>query len=81
MSRQLNATPAPTVEVTCTCRARSACQKCNGTGVRTVRSCKRCGGTGSDAKVRDVPPKCLDCKGDGWRTLDNEVEPITDERF
>lgn len=81
MSRALNETPQPTVEVSCSCRARAGCQKCGGTGVRKVHSCKRCGGTGSDSKLRDVPPKCVDCRGEGWRTLDNESEPITSERF
>lgn len=78
--RPLNALPDATLAVNCECRSRSACQKCNATGVKLVRSCRRCGGTGSDARLRDAPPRCLDCRGDGWRTMDNELEPTRDER-
>lgn len=61
-----NEKAGPEVEVPCLCRGRNQrCQHCEGTGIRTMRSCKRCGGTGKDGN------RCPDCRGEGWRDLDN----------
>lgn len=59
-----------TVEVKCVCattdgRGRVGCIKCYGSGVVEKTACRHCGGTGK------VGSKCPDCKGLGYRDIDN----------
>lgn len=66
----LNQAPDSTVTVACLCRGRG-CPICDGTGLLSKRACMRCGGTGSDSRVKDLAPTCRDCRGIGYRDLDN----------
>jgi len=59
---------ARTIKVDCLCKGRNMrCLMCDGTGKATKKACQRCNGTGKEGPNR----KCPDCRGDGWRELDN----------
>lgn len=62
----LNERSARTIQTDCSCKGQNrGCVNCRGTGEVTKRSCERCGGTGRTGGV------CVNCKGYGWRELDN----------
>jgi hypothetical protein len=64
---ELNTVRGKTVKADCLCRGRnSRCVMCNGDGHLVKKSCLRCGGMGKDGGA-----KCPDCKGRGWRDIDN----------
>lgn len=55
-----------TVDAPCLCRGRNTrCTLCDATGNVKKKACLRCGGTGKDGG------KCPDCRGHGWRDIDN----------
>lgn len=66
----LNETPRHTIKALCICRGRG-CVMCEHTGYIEKKACGRCGGTGTETKVRGIGGKCFDCRGDGWRDIDN----------
>lgn len=65
----VNEVRGSTVEVKCVCavggQGRTGCPKCFGDGVVLKTACRHCGGTGK------VGSKCPDCKGLGFRDIDN----------
>ncbi len=66
MADHLNEKRSRTIQADCLCRGRnSRCVMCDGVGTVTKLACLRCGGTGKDGS------KCPDCRGHGWRDLDN----------
>jgi hypothetical protein len=47
-----------------------SCVKCYGDGYVNKRACRTCSGTGK------VGGKCPDCRGIGWRDMDNSrIDP------
>lgn len=55
----------------CLCRGRNPrCVFCDGDGTVRKIACLRCGGTGKDGG------KCPDCRGHGWREIDNMITEI-----
>lgn len=62
----LNERYASTIDVTCSCQgANPGCVNCAGLGLLRRVACRRCGGTGATGGP------CVDCRGEGWRELDN----------
>jgi hypothetical protein len=63
--------PVPVIEVDCVCNGLNpTCIKCDGTAKVKKVGCVRCNGTGFNAGMK-AAGKCVDCKGFGWRELDN----------
>lgn len=64
----LNERYGSTIQADCSCGGlNGGCVNCDGAGVVTKRACRRCGGTGHTGGL------CVDCRGAGWRELDNEL--------
>ena len=62
-----------TVQAACVCRGRNQrCAYCDGQGTVTKKACLRCGGVGTEGPNA----KCPDCRGVGWRDLDNWTSEI-----
>ncbi len=59
------------IPVDCVCGGINlSCIKCNGSGTQVKVACARCNGTGSDSGIKNIGGKCVNCRGQGWRDMD-----------